>query len=95
MKSEEVYKEYFEDEEHDLSESPYETYSYQAGWNFGLRRASVIIADKIRPNGKWIKPSNRSIKSYQRICNRCHNIAYFCGKGNYPNCPYCLAEMED
>lgn len=47
-----------------------------------------------RLKGKWIKPSNTSTKSYQRMCNRCHNIAYFCGNGNYPNCPYCLAEME-
>ena len=22
------------------------------------------------------------------------HIVYFCGDGNYPNCPYCLADMR-
>lgn len=47
-----------------------------------------------RPQGEWIKLSNMSKRSYQRVCNQCHNISYFCGNGNYPNCPYCLAEMK-
>lgn len=44
--------------------------------------------------GKWIRANNWSTRSYQRMCNKCLNIVYFCGKGNYPRCPYCLAEME-
>lgn len=45
--------------------------------------------------GKWIKLRNTSKRSYQRFCSNCHNISYFCGEGNYPNCPYCLAEMKE
>ena len=48
-----------------------------------------------RPHGKWIRASNMSKKSYQRVCDQCHHISYFCGDGNYPNCPYCLAEMRE
>ena len=48
-----------------------------------------------RPKGKWIKSSNMSKRSYQRVCNQCHHISYFCGDGNYPNCPYCLADMRE
>lgn len=45
--------------------------------------------------GEWIKSSNMSKKSYQRVCDQCHHISYFCGDGNYPNCPYCLADMRE
>lgn len=44
--------------------------------------------------GKWIRLNNTSTRSYKRVCNKCNKISYFCGEGNYPNCPYCLAEME-
>ena len=45
--------------------------------------------------GKWIKSSNMSKRSYQRVCNQCNHISYFCGDGNYPNCPYCLSDMRE
>lgn len=47
-----------------------------------------------RPKGKWLKSSNMSKRSYQRLCSNCKHIVYFCGDGNYPNCPYCLADMR-
>lgn len=47
-----------------------------------------------RPKGKWLKSSNMSKRSYQRLCSNCKHIVYFCGDGNYPNCPYCLADMK-
>lgn len=47
-----------------------------------------------RPQGKWIKLPNTPAKSYIRFCSNCHHVSYFCGDGNYPNCPYCLAKME-
>ena len=47
-----------------------------------------------RPQGEWVKTVNMTKRSYQRMCDNCHNIVYFCGKGNYPNCPYCLADMK-
>ena len=45
--------------------------------------------------GKWIKLKNMTKRSYQRVCSQCYNISYFCGDGNYPNCPYCLADMRE
>lgn len=48
-----------------------------------------------RPQGEWMKLSNMSKRSYRRVCSQCHNISYFCGDGNYPNCPYCLADMRE
>lgn len=68
MNSDEVYKEYFEDEEYDLSESPYETYSYQAGWNFGLKRASIIIASTMK-DFKRVK--NTSLDKVGKVCEVC------------------------
>lgn len=47
-----------------------------------------------RLKGHWIRPSNTSKRSYRRMCDQCHGISYFCGPINYPNCPYCLADMR-
>ena len=47
-----------------------------------------------RLKGHWIRPSNASKRSYRRMCDQCHGISYFCGPTNYPNCPYCLADMR-
>ena len=48
-----------------------------------------------RPHGVWIMSDNMTKRTYRRICNQCFHISYFCGKGNYPNCPYCLADMRE
>lgn len=45
-----------------------------------------------RPQGEWVH--NRSKRSYRRMCTNCYNISYFCGDGDYPNCPYCGANMR-
>ena len=65
----------------------------------GLKLAKNIVdnapeIDPEVPKGIWIKSSNMSKRSYQRMCSNCMKISYFCGDGNYPNCPYCLATMQ-
>jgi hypothetical protein len=47
-----------------------------------------------RPQGEWVKTHNMSKRSYRRMCTNCYNISFFCGDGDYPNCPYCLADMR-
>lgn len=56
-------------------------------------QAVKLIREIVTPKGKWLKSSNMSKRSYQRLCSNCKHIVYFCGDGNYPNCPYCLADM--
>lgn len=62
---------------------------HETGW---LPRHDKAMTN--RPKGKWLKSSNMSKRSYQRLCSNCKHIVYFCGDGNYPNCPYCLADMR-
>ena len=50
----EVYDKFFEDEEIDLKNTSAYEYSYWSGWNNGLKRASIIVRDEIRPTGEWI-----------------------------------------
>lgn len=66
-------------------EYPFYAEAYQTGYEEGKNE---------RPKGKWLKSSNMSKRSYQRLCSNCKHIVYFCGDGNYPNCPYCLADMR-
>ena len=54
MTSQEIYDQYFSDEEYDLYNAPIDVYSYRSGWNEALKRASIVIRDEIRPQGKWI-----------------------------------------
>lgn len=74
------------------------TQIYDRGVEDGYRSARDIYGKEKphedRVKGEWIRSSNMSKRSYQRVCNKCHNISYFCGNGNYPNCPYCLADMR-
>lgn len=65
---------------------------YEEGYHNGMK-----IGKTLNPKtnqGEWLKLSNMSKRSYQRLCSNCRHISYFCGKGNYPFCPYCKAEMK-
>ena len=61
---------------------------------FNALELAIKALEEERPKGEWLKSSNMSKRSYQRLCSNCKHIVYFCGDGNYPNCPYCLAEMR-
>lgn len=87
MREQEVYDKFFIDEEYELENAPTETYSYQSGWNNALKRASIIIRNEIRPQGKW-----NYIQAGMAVCP-------FCGASphkDYKNfCPKCGARMEE
>ena len=59
MTDQEIYDEFFADEEYDLENSPVDTYSYRCGWNNGLKRAAILIRNEIRPQAEWIPVSER------------------------------------
>lgn len=45
-------------------------------------------------HGEWYRPKEWSTKTYRRLCTNCHDVAYFCGSGNYRYCPNCGAKMK-
>lgn len=85
----EIYDKFFADEEYDLEKCTVVAYSYWSGWNSGLKRASILIRNEIRPHGKWINHSEESFlwRNECPICNkRSSNDANFC--------QYCGADMR-
>ena len=69
MTEQELYDEFFADEEYDLEKVSAYEYSYWSGWNNGLKRAAIILRNKIRPEGKWI--DRMTDKGYVE-CPFCH-----------------------
>lgn len=54
MIDDEVFEKFLMDEEFDLENAPREEYSFRAGWNVGMKRAAILLASEIRPQGEWI-----------------------------------------
>lgn len=69
MTAQEIYDQYFIDEEYSLYDAPMDVYSYRSGWNEALKRAAIVIKSEIRPKAKsYIKqPSGWE---YCSICNK-------------------------
>lgn len=62
------------------------------------RNELISILSKLRPTGQWI-PVNPDSRGYTEIfeCSCCKERIYrdHCMKRNdYPNCPYCLADIK-
>jgi len=68
---------------------PNEQIAWEQGYEAGLAQGKHD-----RPKGEWVKIPNMPKRSYQRMCTNCYNVSYFCGDGDYPTCPYCLADMR-
>ena len=87
MTSQEIYDQYFIDEEYDLDNAPIDTYSYRSGWNEALKRAAIIMRKEIRPTGSWI----------DHIADRGYAECPFCHKeitgGDLNFCVKCGAKM--
>lgn len=49
MTSQEIYDQYFIDEEYNLYDTPKELFSYRSGWNEALKRAAIVLKSGIRP----------------------------------------------
>ena len=79
MTDEEVYEEYLSDEEYDLDNAPDDVRSYRAGWNDGMRRASILLYNKIYDKGEWIKDGYAEGYARCSICNSICEIDNFCG----------------
>lgn len=80
----EIYDKFFADEEYDLEKCTVAAYSYWSGWNSGLKRASILIRNEIRPKGHWIRRPQG------------HYVCSLCEKGMYKSdfCPSCGADMR-
>lgn len=59
MTEQEIYDEFLADEEYDLENVSAYEYSYWSGWNNGLKRAAILLRNKIRPQSEWIPVSER------------------------------------
>ena len=70
MTAQELYDHYLFDEEYDLLVSPKELYSYRSGWNEALKRAAIVLRNKIRPETTtYIKQP-----SGWEYCSHCNKV---------------------
>lgn len=98
MTENEVYDKYLADEEYDLDNATAYAYSYFAGWNEALKRASTLLANHIRPTAYWKEEvvsgrtgDGRTFDYTVTVCSNCMTHM----TGNHPNfCDYCGADMR-
>ena len=70
MTSQEIYDQYFIDEEYDLDNAPIDVYSYRSGWNDALKRAAIVMNTVVRPQSTtFIKQP-----SGWEYCSQCNKV---------------------
>lgn len=88
----EVYDKFFADEEYELENAPGYEYSYRNGWNNGLKRASILISDEIRPHGEWQYTTHHARR--YRICPFCKCEKEDDRSAGWFYCWHCGADMR-
>ena len=98
MNKNEVYDKYLADEEYNLDNATANVYSYFAGWNEALKRASTLLASHISPTAYWKEAvvsgrtgDGRTFDYTLTVCSNCMTPM----TGNRPNfCDFCGADMR-